>query len=233
MNSDPTRPDPIAPTLPNLAARVVQLFVSPARLFERLRERPAWVGALVLLILLGVAIQAVIPEELVREAMLERAPADAPPEALEAQLRFASWIRFAGTVVITPAFLALLAGVVLLLFNVIGGGSASFVQAFSAVTHVNFIPTLGALVTLPLMLAAGDLHLQFSLGLLTPFLDPDGIAGRWMNGLNVFGIWATIVLGIAVSRLYPGRSARGAAAVLLALYVVAKGVGAALGGVFG
>ncbi|MFQ5890761.1 MAG: YIP1 family protein [Gemmatimonadota bacterium] len=237
MNNDSpmeTSPGPEAqaapPPLPNLAVRVVQVFVSPAALFDRLKENPAWLGALLLIIGLGLGAQLIIPSDLVREAILARLPENVPPDAVEGQIRFANAFRFIGTVLISPIVFAILAGVLLLLFNVFGGGEASFKQLFSAAIHSNFVVTIGGLFTLPLMLAARDLELSLSLRLLAPFAESGTYLYRFLGGLNIFGMWATVVLGIAVSRIYPRRSAGGAGALLLGLYVLLKAIFAIFGG---
>ncbi len=49
MNTDETRVDESQEAaFPGLFSRYVQVFVSPGVLFERLAERPAWGGAMVL-----------------------------------------------------------------------------------------------------------------------------------------------------------------------------------------
>ncbi|MEN8145506.1 MAG: hypothetical protein ABFS14_11210, partial [Gemmatimonadota bacterium] len=56
---------------------------------------------------------------------------------------------------------------------------------------------------------------------------------KFLNGLNLFGIWTAVVLGIGMSRLYPKVSAGTATGILLGSYVTLKLIGAALGGLGG
>jgi hypothetical protein len=65
---------------------------------------------------------------------------------------------------------------------------------------------------------------SLSLDLLLPGLDEDGFVYGFLHGLNLFSIWAAVVLGIGVSRLYPKASAGSAAFAILSLYVVFKAV---------
>jgi hypothetical protein len=65
---------------------------------------------------------------------------------------------------------------------------------------------------------------SLSLDLLLPGLDEDGFVYGFLHGLNLFSIWAAVVLGIGVSRLYPKSSAGSAAFAILSLYVVFKAV---------
>lgn len=216
--------------LPSLPVRIVQVFFSPGTLFDRLKQRPAWLGALLTLIVVSLVVNALIPGELIRQLVMEQLPSDAEPRQIETAMRMAGIFRFLGPVVFTPLLVAALAGVIQLIWNLILGGESSFKQALSVTAHTMFIPTVGGLLTVPLMIASGDATVALSLHLLVPGLDDESYAFRFLHGLNFFSIWAAIVLGIGVSRLYPKRSAGSAVLVLLALYVVFKAISAALSG---
>jgi len=121
--------------IPSLPVRIVQVFVSPAKLFDALRQRPAWMGAVLGLIGLSIALQllmpVVVPEEIRRaatEAQFERFVQD--PAALEQQVdAIMSQGPVGGIVTViiaTPIVLSIIAGLLLIAFNVILGGEASF-----------------------------------------------------------------------------------------------------------
>lgn len=227
---EPPTADRADPEIPALPARLAQVVFSPGALFEKLRERPVWLGALLTLVVLSVAANLLIPEELIRQAVMEQLPDDADSSSVETAIRVAGVLRLIGPIVFPPLLAVFLAAVVLLIYNLLGGGEASFAQATSATSHVLFIPTLGGLLTVPLMLAAGDVQVTLGLHLLMPGLDSEGFAYNFLHGLNFFGIWAAVVLGIAVSRIYGRRSAGSSMALFLSLYVVMKAAGAALFG---
>lgn len=214
--------------LPSLPVRIGQVFFSPGALFDRLKQRPAWLGALVTLLVVSLLINALIPEELIRQLVLEQLPRDAEPGQIESAMRMAGIFRYVGPVVFTPLLVVALAGLVLLIWNLILGGEASFKQSLSVTSHTMFIPTVGGLLTVPLMIASNDATVALGLHLLVPGLDDESYLFRFLHGLNFFSIWAALVLGIGVSRLYPKKSAGSAALVLLSLYVVLKAVSAAL-----
>ncbi len=221
------------PEIPALPVRLAQVVFSPGALFERLRERPVWLGALLTLVVLSVGANLLIPEELIRQLVMEQMPDDADPSAVETALRIAGIMRLIGPIVFPPLLAVFLAAVVLLIYNLLAGGEASFAQAISSTSHVLFIPTLGGLLTVPLMLAAGDAQVTLGLHLLVPGLDSEGFAYNFLHGLNFFGIWAAVVLGIAVSRIYRRRSAGSPIALFLSLYVVMVVMTAAGAALFG
>lgn len=216
--------------LPNLAVRAAQVFVSPARLFERLRERPVWIGAVVLMAAIGLASVLLIPEEILRRAMVEQAASEADADAMEGMMGFIRAITYVMAVLVPLLATLVVAGALALLYNLILGGEASFRQLLGVTSHSLLIWTVGGAIAAPLILATGDPEAGFTLDLLVPGLEGNGYAGRFLGSLNVFPIWTAGVLGIGVSRVYRARSAGRAASVLILLYVAVKAVQAMLGG---
>ena len=212
--------------IPSLPVRIVQVFVSPAKLFDDLRHRPAWLGAILGLIGLSIALQllmpVVVPEEIRRaatDAQFERFVQD--PAVLEQQVDAVMSQGPVGgivTVIIaTPIVLSIIAGLLLIAFNVILGGEASFKQLLSAATHAMYIGTAGGVVSIGLMAVGAEIT-TLTPGLFLP--EMEGFIGRFLNGINIFSVWTCGVLGVAVSRFYPGRSVAAGTTYLLVLYLI-------------
>ena len=217
------------PELPSLPTRIVQVFTAPATLFDALKTTPKWIGAAVVVIVLGLVVQALIPAELIREMALSSLPSDAPPEQVAAVEQFmgvSNIIRWVGTVVFPILMILFVSGFILLVWNAILGGEAAFPAVLACTAHSYIVWAAGGLITMPLVLARQDLRTTFSLHLLTPWLDSGTYAYRFMAGLNLFGIWTMILLGVAVSRLYPKVSVASASTVRIGSYVVFKAIGA-------
>jgi len=214
---------------PSLPARATLTFAAPGRLGEALRERPAWLDVLLLLVGLSVLSAALIPEEVYVDAFLSQAPPDAPEEAVRQQAELFFGLRWVFAVLAPPLVVAVIAGVSLFVFNVVLGGAASFRQLFSLAAHAFLIPTVGALLTIPIIRATGDLESSLSLHLLVPGLD-EGFLYRLLRGTSVFSLWACVVLGVGVERLYEGRSLRFAVGTYLVLYGAWKVLAALVGG---
>lgn len=221
--------DDEASELPNLAVRAVQVFASPGKLFAQLRERPVWLGALLLVVALSVATSLLFPEGLFRDAFMAGVPEGTDPSDVEGQLEFFLTFRHVMSAVIPPIVIVALAGLLLFVFNLLLGGEGGFRQLLSASAHAMLITTVGGLLTLPLMEASGDVQTALALHLLVPGLE-EGYLFRFLRGLNVFSLWTAVVLGVAVSRIYPARSLGGAAGTLIGLYVAMKAVFALFGG---
>lgn len=214
-------------SLPNLPTRFVQVFTSPAVLFDALRDRPVWLDALLVTIAFGLLVQFLIPAELFRNAIMSGLPADASPEQIEAvekTIGFTLSFGWAMTIVWMLVLFAFLAGLLKLVYGVLLGGAVTFKQMFSATAHAQLINAAGALITLPLIRATGDLRSTLSLHLLAPDLERDSWLFGFLQSLSLFGLWTMVVLGIAVSRISPKVSASGAIAFLVGAYVLLKAV---------
>ncbi len=227
-------------SIPSLPVRIVQVFVSPATLFDALRHRPAWLGAALGLVGLGISLQfltpVIVPDEILRRTAEDRIeafmPAGTDPAVLEEQVDAAVSPGIgiiAGTIIATPIFLSLIAGLLLIAFNVIMGGEASFKQLFSAAAHAMYIGTAGGIVSIGLMAIGAEIT-TLTPGLLLP--EMEGFIGSFLNGINIFSVWTCGVLGVAVSRFYPGRSVAAGTTYLLVLYLIFVAVIAALSGLF-
>jgi len=219
----------------NLLVRLARVFVAPGELFERLRERPVWLDALLLLVVLSLLATLLVPRELMIEAMQAGLGPEADPEAGEAIAEFAESGLFTvfrvGTAVLFPPLVTLaIAALLGFVYNLVLGGTASFRQLYSVTVHGYLVAQVGALVMVPVLVATGDPNSRLALHLLVPGLDPEGYPHRLLSGLDVFGLWTAVVLGIGVGRLYPKRSVRAAVVGLLSALVVLRAVAALVGG---
>lgn len=223
-----------SPELSSLPARFVKTFVAPGELFDELRERPVWIGALAVVAVAGLVSSLLIPESVLREAMMAQAGAggggELSTEQIDQMVTVGRWTGYIGSVVGPFILAAVIAGFLVFTFNVVLGGQATFRQLFSASAHALFIPMVGGLVTLPLILASGDLQTALALHLLVPGLEADTYSYRFLHGLNVFSLAAAGVLGVAVSRIYRNREAGSASLVIVGTYVAFKALTALFGG---
>jgi hypothetical protein len=215
--------------VPNVFSRIVQVFVSPGALFERLKNNPVWMDVMLLMIVVGLAGYFMIVESPLMVTIQEQAAARAGTDVPMEQLAIAKWSMRIFALVGTPLFMAIIAAVLLLIFNVLLGGEATFRQLFSATTHASIINFVGGMITWPLIRARQDVEITLALDLLVPGLS-EGYLYRVLHGINFFSLWTGFVLGIAVSKIYPGRSAGSSAAIIIGVYVAIVAIFAVFGG---
>lgn len=207
----------------SLPRRILDTFVSPGELFAGFGERPPWVGPLLIATVVTVAVFALVPEEIFLEQIREQlrdAPRGAGAPDPETLLGFARVAALATAAFSAPITALLVAGVLTLIFRVFMGGTATFRRHLGVAAHASLIPALGALLTLPLWIATGNLQTRLSLALLTPFLQPDSFLYRLLQGLEVFTLWWIAVLALGAAVLNRNIGWGKAFAILFAVYLV-------------
>ncbi len=205
--------------IPALPMRWVQVFVAPSALFDRLKERPAWFWAAVLggvMVLIGVfAIPTEIWEEFFRAQLLATGQ-EVPPELSGSGTVMRIFGAIGGTVfwfVWVFGISAVVAGI----FAFVLGDEVGYRLVLAGASHALLIAATGSLLTLPLKIAQRDPQLTLSVGTFIPI--EDGYLAAFLGSLDLFSIWAFVVLGIAMSRFDRRRSVGSAVAILMVLFV--------------
>lgn len=222
---------PPAPVeLPSLPRRLVDVFVSPGLLFDALRSRPVWVGALVLGGALVVASALVVPTELYEEMMREQFQRSSQdmPEGFEMSGTIPKVFGAVGGFIWWMIFAALLSGVVTLVFGFMLGDEGRFKQYLSVTTHALLIMAVGSLLVTPLRIMGGDLQMSFSVGTFAVFVEEGTFLRTMLNALDLFMLWGLVVLALGVSKLDPDRGWAGPTAFLWGMAVAVAAVFAAV-----
>ena len=225
----PAQPAPQEPYAGPFPRRVMDTFFSPVALFSRFGARPPWWDVMLLSVLVGVVAFAFIPGDVwvntMEEAMRQRGqevPAGMDPESMARIQRISGMVAGA---VMPWIFLPITAGVMVLLFNVILGGGATFRQYVRVVAHASLI---GAVAALPITLQTGVMSSGITLGALAGGMDHDSFLYQFLNAWNVFLVWQLVVMGLGASTLNRRIGAGTAIGVLLGLYAVVAAIIAAI-----
>lgn len=221
------------------AGHLVGVLTSPEKTFQALRERPAWVVALVVLILLSTAAnwlasQKVDAEDLVRTSIEQRGQdvdEDQLQQMIDFQEKFGTTMFVGGTLVAGPVIYLLVALICWVVFKLVGG-EWSYKHAFSMVLH-SFVPwAVAALLTIPVVMSrseitATDLQggnlLPSSLALLAGE-DSSQVLKTFLGSFDLFSIWSLFLLatGASIMARIPRGTAITATVVLWAVYILAK-----------
>jgi len=216
--------------MPSLPRRVLLTFVAPGELFQRLRERPVWGGALLVGAAL-VALSVLLVPMGVWETMIQEQMA---PEGAELAPGFSGGgtvfriSALIGGVVFWFLWAFLLAGILTLVFAFLLGDEGRYSHYLSVVAHALLITAVGGVVVVPLKILQNDPSLTLSLGTFAVFLE-EGYLFRVLKALDLFGLWGYGVMAVGVGKVDPRRSA-GVAAVLLYSFAL---LGALVFGIFG
>lgn len=206
--------------LPSLTRRLLAVFLAPGDLFERLAKEPVWVGALLLGAVLGAVAAIAAPAELYEASMREQLMGTGRPvpDDLSAGATIARVFGSVAALIIGPLMTAAVAGIVALIFLFGFGDEGSYRQHLAVVSHAFLVPALSTLALVPLKIQAADLSLRLSVGTFLPFLE-DGWLSRGLGWLDLFGLWAWVLVALGVSKIDPRRSWGSAAGVILGIVV--------------
>lgn len=226
--SPPSGIGPAART--GLAARIVGVIFSPGDTYRSIVTHPRVLGVLaVTTIFMAAAVFAFLSTEVGQNASLdqqmqvmESLRINLPDEIydqMEARAPMARYYAAGGILVTAPLISAVVAGVMLLVFNVALGGDATFKQAFAIVAHTEVLIALQQLFILPLNYARETMASATTLAVFVPMLDETSFFARFLGWIDLFRIWWFVSLAIGAAVLYKRKSGP-IAWTLLGLYVL-------------
>ena len=101
-------------------ARLVGIFTEPSRVFEEIRQRPTWLAALLAVVLVTAALNAIVlwsdtGEAVVRQQFqeaFEKSGQEIPPEVLDRQIGVYRYLGPASILVVLPVMTLALSGLV-------------------------------------------------------------------------------------------------------------------------
>lgn len=214
-------------------ARVVGVITSPRATFERIVPTPRIFGMLTVLTFLWAAGSSAFTFTATgQQAMVDfsaqqierftgQPPTDAQMERIQKQAPIQSYLSFGSTVIFMPVVLAVEAGILFVIFNVVVGGTATFRQVYAVATHASVIGLLGLAVAVPMQFVRGAISMTgpANLGALFPMLPENSTLSSFLGLIDFFQVWWLLTLAIGLSVLYRRRT-RGIALTLFGVYLV-------------
>jgi len=231
MNTGEDRHTGQVATLPGLFGRYIRVFTAPDILFQALRGQPEWAGAM----FLGAGLVAVgallIPLDLTLATLREaiQAQGQPVPPGLQGQ---GALIRFAGPAaafLFWPVLMAFFAGLVMLFFAILLGHEGTYRQYLAVVAHAPLIVATAGILLAPMRIAAEDAQLLLSIGTFATFLG-EGYILRFLSRLDLFSLWAWVLVGLGAARIARKRSWLGGLIFVLMIPVTIAAVAAVFSG---
>ena len=222
--------------------RLIGALVSPGETFRAIGERPTWLPALLILIILGGAVAVVIqlksdPEEMVRE-QFAALKVDVPQEQIDKAVEDAENRSTGAKVGLAAAgivFQAVIYALVALLFWVafkMFGSEMDYLRSLATTVHAYLPLAVGSLLNLPLMLSRETITFEdvrnggvlvSSLKALAPE-DASPVTESLLGSLDLFTIWTLVLLTIGFKAVAKVSTAVASGIVILLwlIYVVGK-----------
>ncbi len=196
--------------------RLGNIFTSPRKTFEAIDRKPTWVVPLIIIILLTI-ISTQITFPIIMDTQLEnlRSNPNIPPERLEAiENQFAEnvntqrIITLVSQIIVTPIIFLALAGIFYLVGTVVLGGDTAYKKVLSVLSWSMCIFILSTIVTIPLIIAKGNMNVSLSLALL---LSADAIGTKlhaFLSKFDFFVIWFLAVFATGFGIIYRFTTAK-------------------------
>lgn len=234
-------PAPEAQAPVNHFGRLFGVLFSPRQTFRDIARRPSWVAPIVLLSILGLGVGGVMNQRVDWESFIrqqaEKSPRfaqlseDQKQRAIGMQAKIAPMIGY-GFGLCGPALVALiLAGIYLGVFNLFAGAGLRFGQSFGIVSHALMPSAIASVLAILTMLfkSHGDVDPERILASNVAALLPSDVP-RWQvslgSSLDLFWIWALMLMGIGYASTNPMKISTGKAVGLVfgpwAVWVLVK-----------
>jgi len=221
---------PAEATSKGLFSRIVGVIFSPRATFADVVARPRSLGVLlVCMVIVVLALFTLFKTEVGQQAWIDqqvrgaesfgRSISDQQYDGMERIAPYIGYIVAIAYLVFIPIVVAIVAGILLGVFNAFMGGDATYKQVFAIVVHAGVITSLQTLFVMPLDYARQSLSSPTTLGVLVPFLDENSFVARLLGSIDFFYIWWFITLSIGLGVLYKRRTGP-IATSLLCLYAL-------------
>jgi hypothetical protein len=214
---------------PGLLARIFGVLVSPKETFAAVAANPRWLGVMAVTLVIGAACQYVIfsspamQDELFKQATRNPNMTDQQVAAVETFLTRLPALFAGATFVLGPAVTALFAGILMLIFSTLMGGSARFKQVYAVVAHSGVVSCVQGILGAGLLLSGampnGPRAPGATLAIFVPMLEETSFVTRFLGAIDLVLVWWLITMSIGLAVLYR-RKTGGIATTLLAIYLV-------------
>jgi hypothetical protein len=202
---------PEAPAPVNHFARLVGVFFSPKPTFEGIAKQPSWILPVVFMMVFGAVVALVMNQKVdwrdVASKKIEESPraANLSPEQKEQQIAMSAKISPGvawGIGICWPILQAVVvAGIMLLAYNVMGGAGARFGTAMGIVSHAYFPWILYSLLFILILYlkAPGTVDLEnpiaTNVGAFLPESTPKALMSLGKS-IDIFSFWTLFLISL-------------------------------------
>ena len=203
------------------------MFFAPRATYAAVVAQPRWLGVLAITsVIVAGGYFVLLSTEVGKQAAFDQQTQviesfgiklnDAAYASMEAGIERARYTTPIGQLIGVPLVLAVVAGILLGIFNALLGGDARYKQVYAILAHSSLITALQTVFAIPLDYVRETLSSPTTLKVLAPFIDDATFAGRLLSSIDLFQIWGMLSTSIGLAVLYKRRTAP----IAISLYVV-------------
>ena len=236
----------IAPEAPeasgpiNHFGRIIGIFFSPKATLADIVRRPSWIVPVILMTVLGIGVAFALNQKVdwrdVASKRIEESPRAAQMSAEQKEQQLAMSAKISpfvayGFGLLGPILsVVIVAGVMLLAYNVMGGANAGFGASMGIVSHAFVVSLLSSLLFILILYlkAPGTVDLEnpvaTNIGTFLPESTPKALLSL-AKSLDIFSIWTLLLISMGFAAVNPKKlkgKALSIAVVVWAIYVACK-----------
>ena len=219
----------------NHFGRIIGVFFSPNATFEDIAKRPSWVIPIVLMTVLGLGVAFVMNQKIdwrdVASKRIEESPraanlsADQKQQQIEMSAKISPGAAY-GFGLLGPILgVLVVAAVMLLAYNVIGGADAKFGAAMGVVSHAYVVTILSTLLFILILYlkAPGTIDLDnpvaTNVGAFLPESAPKALMALGRS-IDIFSIWTLLLISIGFAAVNPKKLKGKSLSIAIAVWAV-------------
>lgn len=214
---------------PGLLSRVIGVIFSPRETFAAVVARPKWFGAIaVAAVIMSAAQFALLSTDVGKDLALEQNVAmmesfgqtisDEQYAEMERGMENARYIGPSLTLFTIPLITAVSAGILHVIFGLLGGGNGTYKQVYAISAHGGIITALQVVFT-ALVTMAAERPAGANLSVFAPMLEETSFVNRFLSTIDLFYVWSTFITAVGLGVLYKRRTGP-IAMVLFGIYLV-------------
>src|SRR5262245_46837344 len=228
--TDTTTSQPAAkPGNPGVLTRLIGVIFSPREAFAAVVARPKWLGAVfVASLIMGGAQFALLSTKVGQDLAIDQqvsameafgiTVSDQAYAQLEQRMEYARYTSPIFTMLFLPLGMTISAGILHVIFGLIGGGNGTYRQVYAISAHALIISALQLVFTTIMSLAAGRAA-GANLAVFAPMLEDTTFAYKFLSYIDLFYVWSTFITAVGLGVLYKRRTGP-LAMVLFGIYFV-------------
>lgn len=216
--------------LDSVGSMLLNTFVDPMRVFGRIKAKPTWIVPLIIFVIaMGIGTYFAMPFGLEAQKQQINASEKMSPEQKEAALQqmeslkgIVGVIGVGGAMIGGVAVVFLSAALIMLMGNVVFGGTAKYITLVSLTCFTQLIAGLGWIIKTPLIVMKQSIDIRTSLAVLLPAEDTTSILYSLLNTFtDLFFIWEMILAILGVAVIYGFTKQKSAGVILIPVGVIA------------
>jgi uncharacterized membrane protein len=186
--------------------KIINIFFSPTKVFQSLKEKPSWALPLVI-VLIFIALTAVVTVISTKdvamakqeEVLKERGMSDEQIQQAKVFITGPLPVVFGalGAIIITGVILLIFALLINVLLPTLGGVSG-FARVFSVVSHSALVMVPGNIIRLLLVVLTKSIYATTSLAAFTPNLARNSVMFQLLASLDLFVIWEMVLVAMGI-----------------------------------